>query len=430
MRKYNYEEAISFFEKLPHFEPPKDNKDPKKDFFSLDAELSLLEKLGNPQNYLNYVHVAGTNGKGSTVSYITSILMEAGKTVGTFASPFLFRYNELFKVNNVDITDEDFAEIFSMVKPAYDELASEGIYPSEYEILTSMSFIYFREKNCNIVVMEVSLGGRLDTTNVIPTPLATVITPISYDHMSILGNTLTEIATEKAGIIKTGTIVVTPIMQHREVKNVLEKKCSEKAVRLVYFDSPKVIERSLHGQVFEFNGVNYRTKLLGTYQIDNAAQAICTCIKLREKGYKISDDAIEQGIAKTEWFGRFTIIRENPYVIIDGGHNRQGAAVLRQSLEEYFPGKKITFILGLLADKEVDIILNELMPIADKCYVTAVPNKRTMDPENLAKMINTRGVEAIIIEKKIPHDRILQESEVICVAGSLYLIKEIGIISR
>ena len=426
MQKYNYKEAISFFEELPHFEPPKNNKNPKKDFFSLDAELSLLERLGTPQNYLNYVHVAGTNGKGSTVSYITSILMEAGKTVGTFASPFLFRYNELFKVNNVDITDEDFAEIFSMVKPAYDELASEGIYPSEYEILTVMSFLYFREKNCNIVVMEVSLGGRLDTTNVIPAPLATVITPISYDHMSILGNTLTEIATEKAGIIKTGTIVVTPIMQNPEVKNVLEKTCSEKAVRLVYFDSPKVIERSLQGQVFEFNGVNYRTKLLGTYQIDNAAQAICTCIKLRDKGFKISDEAIAQGIAKAEWFGRFTIVKENPYVIIDGGHNRQGAAVLRQSLEEYFPGKKITFILGLLADKEVDIILDELMPIADKCYVTAVSNKRTMEPLDLAKMIGARDVEAIIIEKKIPYDRILKESEVICIAGSLYLIKEIG----
>lgn len=425
MQKYNYKEAISFFEKLPHFEPPKDNNGPKKDFFSLDAEMALLEELGSPQYGLGYVHVAGTNGKGSTVAYITSILIEAGLCVGTFASPFLYRYNELFKVNNVEITDEDFGKLFSQVKPAYDKLAAKGIYPSEYEILTVMSFLYFREKNCNIVVLEVSMGGRVDTTNVIRSPLACVITPISYDHMSILGNTLTEIATEKAGIIKKGTTVISA-GQEREVKDVLEKKCSEMAARLVYHDSPLVIERSLKGQVFEFNGVRYKTGLLGTYQIDNAATAICTCIKLREKGYKISDEAIVQGIAKTQWFGRFTIVKENPYVIIDGGHNRQGALVLRQSLEEYFPGKKITFILGILADKEVNLILDELMPIADKCYVTAVPNKRTMDPLDLAKMINTRGVEAIIIEKEISYDRILQENEVICIAGSLYLIKEIG----
>ena len=423
MQKYNYKEAISFFEELPHFEPPKDCANPKKDFFSLDAELSLLEKLGNPQHDLSYVHVAGTNGKGSTVAYITSILMEAGMTVGTFASPFLYRYNELFKINNVDIPDEEFARIFSMVKPAYDELTKENIYPSEYEILTVMSFLYFREKNCNMVVMEVSMGGRVDTTNVIRCPQVAVITPISYDHMSILGNTLTEIATEKAGIIKEGTTVVSA-RQEREVKDVLEKKCSEAAARLVCFDPPKAIERSLQGQTFEFNGVNYKTKLLGTYQIDNSAQAICTCIKLREKGYNISDEAISQGIANAEWFGRFTIVKNDPYVIIDGGHNRQGAKVLRESLEEYFPGKKITFIIGLLADKEVDIILDELMPVAEKCYVVEVPNKRTMAPSDLVKMIKERGIEATALEKDIPLEEIYKENEITCIAGSLYMIKE------
>ena len=426
MHEYSYSEAISFFKKLPHFEPPKENNIPAKDLFSLDAELALLEKLGNPQYGLRYVHVAGTNGKGSTVAYLTSILIESGKRVGTFASPFLFRYNELFKVDNVEISDEDFANIFSQIKPAYDELAAENIFPSEYEILTAMSFIYFRKKSCNIVVMEVSMGGRVDTTNVIPAPFVTVITPISYDHMSILGNTLTEIATEKAGIIKTGTSVITP-RQDREVEKVLEDVCSKKATSLAYFTPPELISRNLQGQSFMLDGTTYHTKLLGTYQIDNAAEAIYTAQKLDQKGFEISEDAIARGIAKTEWFGRFTVVKENPYLIIDGGHNRQGAAVLRKSLEEYFPGKKITFILGILADKEVDIILDEIMPIAEKCYITTVPNKRTMEPRALAQMVEKRGVQAIIVDDKdFSLDKIQEANEIICIAGSLYLIKKIA----
>ncbi len=427
MHEYSYSEAISFFEKLPHFKPPKDNTFPQKDMFSLDAELALLKKLGDPQYGLCYVHVAGTNGKGSTVAFITSILIESGHKVGTFASPFLYRYNELFRVNNTDISDEDFARIFSQIKPAYDELAAENIFPSEYEILTVMSFLYFREKSCDIVVMEVSMGGRVDTTNVIPAPFVTVITPISYDHMSILGNTLTEIATEKAGIIKHGTSVISP-MQEREVTKVLEDVCSKEAVSLGYFTEPVLVERSLSGQRFNVDGITYNTKLLGTYQIDNATEAIYVARKLRQKGFDISEDAISRGIANTEWFGRFTIIREDPYIIIDGGHNRQGAAVLRKSLEEYFPGKKITFLLGILADKEVDIILDELMPIAGKCYITAVSNSRTMAPDTLAGMVKSRGVEAIVLDKDFSlEDLCKDETEVLCIAGSLYLIKDIAL---
>ena len=425
MHEYSYSEAISFFEKLPHFEPPKDNSISAKDMFSLDAELALLKKLGNPQLGHRYVHVAGTNGKGSTVAYLTSILIEAGKRVGTFASPFLYHYNELFKINNTEISDEDFARIFSQIKPAYDELAAENIFPSEYEILTVMSFIYFREKNCDTVVLEVSMGGRVDTTNVIPAPLITLITPISYDHMSILGNTLAEIATEKAGIIKHGSYVISP-MQEREVEKVLEDVCAKKAVSLAYFTAPTPIERNLKEQRFDVDGITYSTKLLGTYQIGNAAEAIYAARKLDKIGLKVSEDAIARGITKTEWFGRFTVLKEKPYIIIDGGHNRQGAEVLRKSLEEYFPGKKITFLLGILADKEVDIILDELMPIADKCYVTSVPNPRTMAPDDLAKMVESRGVKATVLEKDYPlEDLCKDETEVLCIAGSLYLIKNI-----
>ena len=421
MIDYSYEEAVKFFKSMPHFAPPATGG-AKKDFFSLDAELALLEKLNRPQDKLKYVHIAGTNGKGSTTTYLANILNEASVVTGAFTSPFLYRYNEMFRVNGIDISDEDFAEMFSQVKPAYDELASEGIFVSEYEFLTVMAFIYFIKMGCELVLLEVSMGGRMDTTNVIPAPLVSVITPISYDHMTILGNTLTEIATEKAGIIKSGTTVVSA-KQEPEVLNVLEEVCAKQSVSLEIVKASQIINRDIHGQRFiTSDGMEYETTMLGTYQIDNAAVAIAAARKLGDLGYPITENAIKNGIANTKWFGRFTLLSDNPPVIIDGGHNRQGATVLRQSLEEYFPGKKIAFVLGILADKEVDIILDTLLPIADRCYTMAVPNPRTMPPEKLAEMISARGVDAVVLGADMTLDGIKEKAEVVCIAGSLYLI--------
>ncbi len=425
MMKYSYKEAVDFFKSMPHFMPPKDGSS-GKDMFSLDAELALLEKLNRPQDKLKYVHIAGTNGKGSTTTYLANILNEASVVTGAFTSPFLYRYNEMFRVNGNDISDEDFAEVFSQVKPSYDELVSEGIFVSEYEFLTVMAFIYFIKMGCELVLLEVSMGGRMDTTNVIPSPLVSVITPISYDHMTILGNTLTEIATEKAGIIKSGTTVVSA-KQEPEVVHVLEEVCAKQSVSLEIVKASQIINRDIHGQRFiTSDGAEYFTTMLGTYQVDNAAVAIAAARKLGALGYPITENAIKNGIANTKWFGRFTLLSDNPPVIIDGGHNRQGATVLRQSLEEYFPGKKITFVLGILADKEVDIILDTLLPIADKCYTVAVPNSRTTPPEKLAEMIQDRGVDAAVLSDDITLDNIKEKAEVVCIAGSLYLISQIS----
>lgn len=424
MMKYSYEEAVDFFKRMPHFIPPKDGSS-GKDMFSLDAELALLEKLNRPQDKLKYVHIAGTNGKGSTTTYLANILNEASVVTGAFTSPFLYRYNEMFRVNGKDISDEDFAEVFSQVKPSYDELSGEGIFVSEYEFLTVMAFIYFIRMECELVLLEVSMGGRMDTTNVIPAPLVSVITPISYDHMTILGNTLTEIAAEKAGIIKPKTVVVSAA-QEDEVIKVLEDTCAKQSVSIEFVKSGQVIGRDIHGQRFTASdGAEYFTTMLGTYQVDNAALAIAAARKLAGKGYPITEKAIRNGIANTKWFGRFTLLSDNPPVILDGGHNRQGAAVLRQSLEEYFPGKKITYVIGILADKEVDIILDTLMPIADRCYTMAVPNPRTMPPEKLAEMIQARGVDAVVLDETMSLDSIKEKAEVVCIAGSLYLINSI-----
>lgn len=428
MKKYSYQEAISFFEELPHFKPPKNTGTPVKDMFSLDAELALLEQLNNPHMDLEYIHVAGTNGKGSTVAYISSILNQAKLKIGTFASPFLHRYNELFVVNGKEITDEDFAAVFTEVKPAYDKLAKKGILPSEYEILTVMGFLYFKKRKCDVVVLEVSMGGRVDTTNVIPAPIVTVIAPISYDHMSILGNTLTEISTEKAGIIKPGTKVVSAI-QEAEVKKVLSQTCKKQKVHIDYIKKPKLIRQNLRGQTFEIDRI-YETSLLGTYQIENAALAILAIKKFNEcfnsKKFHISEEMIEDGIKDTRWFGRFTLVSRQPYVIVDGGHNRQGARVLRESLQQYFPDKKITFLMGILKDKEVDIILDELLPVAKKCYTMAVPNDRTMPPGELAEKIKEKGVEAQVISAadtdRLDVDKLVEKDDVLCICGSLYLL--------
>ena len=421
MKEYSYSQAVDFFKNMPHFIPPKGGG-AKKDYFSLDAELMLLEKLDKPQNKLKYVHIAGTNGKGSTTSYLASILNEASVVTGAFTSPFLYRYNEMFKVNGIDISDEEFAKVFSEVKPAYDELAEDGVFVSEYEFLTVMAFMYFLKKGCEIVLLEVSMGGRMDTTNVIPAPLVSIITPISYDHMTILGNTLTEIATEKAGIIKPGTAVVSAT-QETEVQKVLRDTCQSVNSPLDFVGPAQIISRDIHGQRFGVSeGLQYETTMLGTYQIDNATVAISAVRKLMEKGYHITEESIRKGIANTKWVGRFTLLSDNPPVVIDGGHNRQGAKVLRESLETYFPGKKVTFVLGILADKEVDVIIDTLAPVMKKCYTVAVPNPRTMEPQALAEMMQERGIEAEPLDSKTTIEDIKKQSEVVCLAGSLYLI--------
>ncbi len=413
--------AFEFLQNLPHFVPPA-TEGKTSDFFSLDAELALLRLLGDPHMDLKFIHVAGTNGKGSTSAYIASILKEAGLKVGLFTSPFLYAYNEMFKVSGADISDEDFQRIFELIKPSYDKLAGEGVFPSEYEILTVMAFCYFKEIGCDIVVLEVSMGGRLDTTNVIPAPLVTVITPISYDHMTLLGNTLTSIATEKAGIIKAKTVVVSAT-QEEEVKKVLEKTTIPLKVDCYYLQEPTVKARSLDGQSFTLPGYEemFFTKLLGTYQIRNASLAIMAAELLNHREFNITKQAIYQGIKNADWFGRFTLISSDPPVIIDGGHNRQGAAVLAESLKAYFQNKKVTFILGILRDKEVDIMLDELLPLAKEVYTAMVPSQRSMAPDELAAMIEKRGVKAQVLASSEDILRIKKQSEVLCIAGSLYL---------
>lgn len=424
MADYTYEAAVEFFHQMPHFVPPKEGG-AKKDYFTLDAEMALLEALDHPEQKLRFVHVAGTNGKGSTCAYLANMLKESGYKTGSFTSPYLYRYNEMMRINGEDISDEEFGRVFTRVKKAYDQVLARGFSPSEYEILTVMGFVYFLQQGCDLVVLEVSLGGRTDTTNVIPAPQVAVIAPISYDHTSILGNTLTEIATEKAGIIKQGTVVVTA-PQEAEVMEVLEQATAAKQVLLHVAPVPTLIQRDLSGQRFEYEGEDYVTGLLGVYQIGNAAVALRAVDVLRQRGYEISIEAAKRGIATTTWFGRFSLLQSHPTILVDGGHNPQGAKVLRQSLEAYFPGKKITYVLGVLGDKDVDAMLDQLLPIAERVLTLTVPNPRALGAKELANRIRLYGIEATEVTDVGDAMSRIRREEVVCIAGSLYLLSQVN----
>ncbi|AEV69173.1 folylpolyglutamate synthase/dihydrofolate synthase [Acetivibrio clariflavus DSM 19732] len=393
---------------------------------------TLLELMGNPQEKLKFVHVAGTNGKGSTVAFISNVLIEAGYKVGIYTSPCLERFNERIKVNNEEIDGDDLARITTFVKEHVDIMISKyNIYPTEFEIVTAIAFEYFYEMNCDIVVLEVGLGGRFDATNVINEALVSVITTISYDHMDRLGDTLEKIAFEKAGIIKNkGDVVLFP--QGRDILEVIEKVCEEKNANLhiADFESIRIKQYSIDGQKFEYNGKSFEISLLGEHQVKNAVVALAALKILRDKGYKIPDDSIERGLVNARWPGRFEVLSKKPVFLIDGAHNKEGAENLAGVLKSYFPGKKIIFIIGALRDKDVESIIRPTVPLALE-YITVAPDSsRALSPKEMSDFV-LRYCKRVSVSDTIEGairtslNRISSEDDVICAYGSLYYIGKI-----
>lgn len=346
----------------------------------------LMERLQNPQNSLKFIHIAGTNGKGTTTKTISEILMKQGYKVGMYTSPFIYRFNERMVVNGDEIDDNSLAEITGLVKEKCDEMVRDGFsHPTEFEIVTAIGFVYFAREKCDYVVLEVGLGGRLDATNVIKKPLVSVITYIDYDHMEYLGNTLCEIAFEKCGIIKDGTNVVCYGEQHGEVLEVIKNVCKERGCNLSVAAHPEISKSGLFGSEFTYKGKSFATKLIGEHMAKNVATSIETAYALRDAGVEISDEAIEKGVATVTWQGRFEIISEKPLVIIDGAHNISGILSLKKTIEDNFSGKKLTFVIGMLKDKEYDESLKEVAHLAEKIICCDVPSNRTLPGEILAK---------------------------------------------
>ncbi|MCI8342420.1 MAG: bifunctional folylpolyglutamate synthase/dihydrofolate synthase [Firmicutes bacterium] len=404
---------------------------------ALDRIGALMESLGNPQEKVKVIHVAGTNGKGSCCSFVSSVLIEQGYNVGVYTSPHLEKYNERYTINNVCITDEDFADNMEIVKKKCEELVESGIIsqPTVFEVVTALAFLYFSKKNVDFLVLEVGLGGRVDATNIVKNPLLSVIMSISMDHMEYLGNTIEEIAAEKGGIIKEGCPVVL-YNQEEAVYDVIEKIAHEKNAKLYYASEQKIdiISQDITGTEFSVCNeyIKYdsiKINLLGDYQIYNCATALLACKALEDRGVLISREAVTDGMKNAVWSGRMEIVEKNPTVILDGAHNIDGIHMLASSLKKYFSDSKITLLVGILGDKEYEKMMEVLVPLACKLVLTEPNNSRKWDVDKLTETIASYNVETIR-EKDIRKAYDLAKSitgkdDVLCCAGSLYLIGEL-----
>lgn len=312
----NYEEARVYLDGVSKY----------GSVLGLENIRQLLLRLDNPQDDLKFIHIAGTNGKGSLLAYISTILKEAGYTVGRYISPTLFSYRERIQVNEQYIEKEALARLTTKIAKAVEEMNQEGMQPTIFELETAMSFLYFKEKQCDVVVLEVGFGGLEDATNIVTTTILEVITKIGIDHVAILGDTLEEIAKNKAGIIKPDTVVVS-MEQRPEVQKILEETCKEKHASLFVAKKEELREvcYGLETQSFCYRGERYEISLAGSYQIENAALAVETIQKLRTLGYLITEEALLQGLKKTVWRGRFTVLQTEPLFLMDGAHNADGA---------------------------------------------------------------------------------------------------------
>lgn len=418
----NYEEALNYIHGTLKFGSK----------LGLHNITDLLDLMGNPHKKLKYVHVAGTNGKGSTVAFTSSILMEAGYRVGIYTSPYIQRFTERMKVNQEEISEQELCRITEYVKSKVDILLEQGRnHPTEFEIVTAIGFQYFYEKKCDIVVLEVGLGGRFDATNVIERPAVAVITTISYDHMNILGDTLPKIAYEKAGIIKEGCDVLL-FPQEEEVDTVFAEVCSDRGARLqrVDFDSIGWGEFSIDGQTFDYKELKgITTRLLGEHQVKNAVMALNTALLLNQKGYTIPEAALRNGLLKARWSGRLEVVSRNPLVLIDGAHNVEGAQVLAEALQKYFPERKKIFIFGVLRDKDYKTLVECIAPIADG-FIAITPNSERALParelEGFLKSYCENVTRNDTIKEAV--DRAVRSAspdQLICAFGSLYYIGEV-----
>lgn len=419
----NYQECIYYLEKEVGFGSVP----------GLERIESLCEKLGNPEQKLSVIHIAGTNGKGSAVAMLSSILKEAGYRVGTYTSPHLDRYNERFLINGEEISDTDFAAEITLMKETCAELAAEGKdVPTLFEIVTGAAFHYFYEQKVDILILEVGLGGKYDATNIVPHPLLSLIMSISIDHTDFLGDTIEKIAAEKAGIIKKNCPVVL-YSQDDIVYNIMKDVANQMDAPLYCLKDAEITitSQTLEGTVFSVKHKsmsleNLELSLLGSYQIDNCLTVLEACEVLRKNGLALSEEAIRKGLKNARWAGRMEICGRNPLVILDGAHNADGIAQLAKSLSIYFKDKKVTLILGVLGDKEYHKMAEYILPYAGSVILTEPHSERKLDVFSLARSISNH-TGTIYTEKEIEDAfekalSITPADGIILCCGSLYMI--------
>ena len=395
----------------------------------LERTRELCEKLGNPEKALRYIHVAGTNGKGSTCAMLESILRAAGYKTGLYTSPYVRRFNERMQVNGEPISDEELIEVTGQVRKFADSMTDK---PTEFELITAIAFEYFYRQKVDVVVLEVGLGGRLDSTNVIENPLLSIITGIAFDHIAQLGNTLHAIAAEKAGIIKEGrpalfggktsgsacrTVGAVAEMRHAPFYRVDRSTC-------------KIKEYSLDGTVFDYEDYkDLELSLLGTYQPFNAATVLTAVKLLREQGMEISEEAVREGLKSVRWQARFELVCKDPVVIFDGGHNPQGVEAAVKSITKYFPDQKVNLLSGVMADKAYDEMIEQIKTVAAKVFTVTPNNPRALAAEEYAGYFRNHKIESEGFEsvesgiRAAMRDSRENHRPLICL-GSLYLYEE------
>ena len=413
-----YEEALSYIHSICW----------KGSKLGLDRTRELLGKLNDPQKELKFIHIAGTNGKGSTAAMLSSILEEAGYRVGLYTSPFINRFNERMQVNHQPIPDEELAALTEYVRPHADAMADS---PTEFELITALAMVWFARQKCDIVVLEVGMGGELDSTNIIDVPEAAVIAAMGMDHVKELGPTMADIARAKAGIIKEGGRVVS-YGGNPEADEVIAAVCRARNASLRQPDFSAIVpgDFGLEGQTFSYKGWRVlRIPLVGAYQMNNAAVVLETVEVLRQRGWSVSDEAVRQGLADTRWPARFEVLRRDPVFIVDGGHNPHGIRATAESLSRLFPGRKITFVTGVMADKDVEHILGLIVPLAEQFFTVRPDNPRAMDAGELAARIEAMGAKATACASvQDGVDRAIQAEGphgVACALGSLYMSGEV-----
>lgn len=397
---------------------------------------NLLRRLGNPEKNLKVIHVAGTNGKGSVSTMISYILEKSGYDVGMYTSPHLENYNERIKINNKDISDEEFATAGEkIIKACQKCVENNEEHPTVFEFLTAMALLYFDEQSVDFVVLEVGLGGRYDATNVIENPLLSVITSISMDHMDVLGDSIESIAFEKAGIIKKNCSTVL-FFPNNKVYNIIKSVCESLNSQLYYVSDMHIqnVRHSIEGITFSINTDFYSYKdlkvsLIGEHQIYNTALVLLAVEVLRNKGIEISEENVRIGLEECYWPGRLEIVGKNPLVLLDGAHNEEGALALAKAFEQYFHDQNITLLIGVLKDKPYELMLKQLLPYASKVVLTEPNSSRKLPIDELEKTAvkyssyiyqNADIAQAYELALKLTN-----EKDVLCCAGSLYLIGEI-----
>lgn len=397
----------------------------------LERVSALLDELGRPQDKLKFVHVAGTNGKGSFCTMMSEILKSAGYKTGLFTSPYVFDFRERIQINGEMISEEELCEITAEVKAAAEKQAVRDLRPTEFEFITAAALKFFADKNCDVVVLEVGLGGRLDSTNIIKTPLLSAIMSISLDHMAVLGDTVEEIAAEKSGIIKENGVTVCFSRQDEKAEKIIRKTAEEKGN--VYIKSSpediKVLSCDLSGTKAVYKDMEIFIPLIGEHQVYNAQTAVDAALALNDRDLSISPENIIDGISKARIPARTELFGKNPLTILDGAHNREGVEALLSNLNKFLKGRKLTVIMGMMEDKEYEFAAQEISKLAKNFTATLPSNPRAVSPKVLAEIAEKNCSDVFICENPAEAYRKIyekaQKDDIILVCGSLYLAGDV-----